>query len=392
MRILLTPSDWSSRYFPLVPLAWACRAAGHEVRVAGQPSIIKEIISSGLPVVPLPDSYDDMETAARLYQEGQRNLKGKTPTSLAEFRQLPPEVFRQFSELKFDPHIRAAEAMAGDLVAFVRDWRPDLIVTDPFVLAAPLAARVVHAPLVRCLSGLDVTRLLGFPGTGVSPEMWPQSLRRLYLRYGVKEQDDYAVRTVDLCPASMQVSRVPNRIPARYVPYSAASVMPDWLARSSGRPRVCVSWSVPTSHLPGPRGFAVSKTLSALADLDVEVIVSVKSQSRHREMLGAIPENVRVVEQIPHYLLAQECDVIVHSGGSAITFTAASYGVPQVVIVLFPDQGLTAERLAATGAGISLEEHLANEAFAMELSARTEDFREGLAAFGEKRAPRFEGR
>jgi 2-(1,2-epoxy-1,2-dihydrophenyl)acetyl-CoA isomerase len=53
--------------------------------------------------------------------------------------------------------------------------------------------------------------------------------------------------------------------------------------------------------------------------------------------------------------------------------------------------GLTKWLLHA-GAGISLEEHLANEAFAMELSARTEDFREGLAAFGEKRAPRFEGR
>jgi 2-(1,2-epoxy-1,2-dihydrophenyl)acetyl-CoA isomerase len=53
--------------------------------------------------------------------------------------------------------------------------------------------------------------------------------------------------------------------------------------------------------------------------------------------------------------------------------------------------GLTKWLLHAS-AGISLEEHLANEAFAMELSARTEDFREGLTAFGEKRAPRFEGR
>lgn len=53
--------------------------------------------------------------------------------------------------------------------------------------------------------------------------------------------------------------------------------------------------------------------------------------------------------------------------------------------------GLTKWLLHA-GAGISLEEHLANEAFAMELSARTEDFREGLAAFAEKRTPRFEGR
>ncbi len=53
--------------------------------------------------------------------------------------------------------------------------------------------------------------------------------------------------------------------------------------------------------------------------------------------------------------------------------------------------GLTKWLLHA-GAGADLEHQLANEAFALELSSRTEDFREGLAAFREKRPPRFEGR
>ena len=44
------------------------------------------------------------------------------------------------------------------------------------------------------------------------------------------------------------------------------------------------------------------------------------------------------------------------------------------------------------GAALSLEQHLANEAFALELSSRTEDFREGLAAFSERRPPEFDGR
>ena len=45
-------------------------------------------------------------------------------------------------------------------------------------------------------------------------------------------------------------------------------------------------------------------------------------------------------------------------------------------------------------AGVSAELHaqLANEAFALELSSRTDDFREGIGAFRDKRAPRFGGR
>jgi 2-(1,2-epoxy-1,2-dihydrophenyl)acetyl-CoA isomerase len=40
----------------------------------------------------------------------------------------------------------------------------------------------------------------------------------------------------------------------------------------------------------------------------------------------------------------------------------------------------------------SLAQQLVDEAFAMELSSRSPDFREGLTAFAERREPRFEGR
>ena len=51
-----------------------------------------------------------------------------------------------------------------------------------------------------------------------------------------------------------------------------------------------------------------------------------------------------------------------------------------------------AKWLLHVGATTPLDEHLRNEAFAMELSSRSEDFREGLKAFGEKRPPEFGGR
>jgi 2-(1,2-epoxy-1,2-dihydrophenyl)acetyl-CoA isomerase len=53
--------------------------------------------------------------------------------------------------------------------------------------------------------------------------------------------------------------------------------------------------------------------------------------------------------------------------------------------------GLT-KWLLHRGEGRGLEDHLPDEAFALELSSRSEDFREGIAAFSEKRPPEFRGR
>src|SRR4051812_47073841 len=47
MRVLVTCWAWPSHYLPLVPLLWALRAQGHEVRVATQPALARAVTDSG---------------------------------------------------------------------------------------------------------------------------------------------------------------------------------------------------------------------------------------------------------------------------------------------------------------------------------------------------------
>ena len=53
MRVLFTVNPEKAHYFAMVPLAWALRTAGHEVRVASQPRFADEITQSGLTAVPV---------------------------------------------------------------------------------------------------------------------------------------------------------------------------------------------------------------------------------------------------------------------------------------------------------------------------------------------------
>lgn len=72
-------------------------------------------------------------------------------------------------------------------------------------------------------------------------------------------------------------------------------------------------------------------------------------------------------------------------GGAASALVTKLSESPTVAL------GLT-KWLLQTGNGLDLDRHLQNEAMALELSSRSEDFREGLAAFKDKRDARFQGR
>ncbi|MET8005453.1 nucleotide disphospho-sugar-binding domain-containing protein [Nonomuraea glycinis] len=339
MRVLFATWAWSTHYYPMVPLAWACRAEGLDVRVASQPELTSTIRATGLPAVRVGRDVD----AAGLYRTRVHPMMdygadgGLTPEELAA-----RDRERHLTALGL--YVEIMEAMAPDLLEFARAWRPDAVVYDPMTWAAPLAARELGVPAVRNLFGPDIGYRFRPEGEGV--------LDPLMAALGTREPDTVGDLTVDPCPPALQNDAPLKRCRFSYVPFSGLSDVPPRVHERSARPRVCLTWGTSTDRLTGRESFLPGDVLGAVASAGADVVLAITA--RQRSLLPDLPARVRVVESVPLDVLLPTCDVVVHQGGGGTTLTAAKYGVPQLHLPQLPDQMINSRHLAATGAGLLL--------------------------------------
>jgi UDP:flavonoid glycosyltransferase YjiC (YdhE family) len=338
MRVLFTTWAWPSHLFAMVPLAWACRAAGHEVRVASQPSLLKTIVATGLPAVATGYDVDAVRMVSSFVHPPNGHCPEAGSAAAAAPAQRPggrPRALEMFLTL--------TEAMVDDLVALARSWRPDLVVYEPTAWAGPLAAAVSGVPAVRHLFGAD---LLYRAGDAVGELLAP-----LCRRFGVPELQPWGAVTVDPCPPGLQVSSACCRMPVRYVPYNGPGAVPDWLSDPPRRTRVCVTWGTTLSRLAS--GFFLARdVIAAIQELDVEILAAVSAEQRG--LLGDVPPQVRVAESVPLHLVLPSCDLLIAHGGAGTMLTGLSCGLPQLLVPRLPDHAGHARQLARTGAGMVL--------------------------------------
>lgn len=348
MRVLFVPLATPAHYYPMVPLAWAFRTAGHDVRVAGQPPITNSIINSGMPAIPVGGQYDLLSNLKKS-EEAFFADTGRRPGDFSGLSSMPVEALQRYAQMRREVNVRTAEAMASDLVPFVEAWRPDLVIGDLITMVAPLAAEVAHATFVLHSWGPQMARK-NVPKVGVAAA--DEDLRELYDRYGARLHASAETHIVDPCPPSLQSWDEDLRIICRYVPYNGTGVEPSWLRESTGLPRVCVSWSLSQDGMVGSKDNHLPKMIAALEELDAETIVTVHSV----DDLDLKPTSgrVRIAEAVPLQMLLPSCDVAVHHGGAGTMLTAAAYGVPQVVVPQGAGHVFNADRVQATGIGVSL--------------------------------------
>lgn len=340
MRVLFTTWAWPSHYFPMVPLAWALRAAGHEVRIASQPALMETVMRSGLPAVVTGEDYD---------------IVGYHRRELASLRveeQDPPgpdqwdEEKQRRVQRSFSQFVAIADLMADDLLSFARDWRPDLIVHDPLSYAGPLVARLIGVPAVRNLFGPDFTY--------ATRHIELAALEPLLTRFGLTELDTVGPLTVDPCPPGLQYPAPIPRQLMRYVPYNGLSAVPRWTLEPPQRRRVCIIWGTTTTKFSAEHATRLPFVVDIVAGMDAEVEVVLAVTPDQLDLFTSVPPNVRVADSVPLNTLLPTCDAIIHQGGAGTTLNAALCGVPQLMVIQTPDQVVNAIQVEHSGAGAYL--------------------------------------
>ncbi|GLU50040.1 activator-dependent family glycosyltransferase [Nocardiopsis ansamitocini] len=364
MRVVIAAQAERTHFLGMVPVAWALRAAGHEVRVASQPELEGVVTGAGLPFVPVGRNHSFPRMVKRaaggrtaVFDMGEDRDEVLTWDYMRDgYRQMVTWWWRMVNE-----------PMLGDLVAFCRQWRPDLVIWEPTTFAGAIAARACGAAHVRFLWSLDLfsrmrglyLRRMGEQPPDQQEDPLAAWLTALAARYGLDYDEElvHGQATIDQVPPSLRIDPLSDAryLPMRYVPYNGRAVVPHWLRTPPHRPRICLTLGTSASERFGGYTVSVTDILNGLADLDAEIIATIPTA--HHHTLGPIPPNTRLVDYAPLHALTPTCHAMVDQGGPGTVFTSLTHGVPQVIAPrdrLF-DAPLLAREVERAGAGFALD-------------------------------------
>ncbi|MFE6104074.1 nucleotide disphospho-sugar-binding domain-containing protein [Streptomyces laurentii] len=336
MRVLMISTPVPTHFTPLVPLAWALRAAGHEVLVVGQPDIQGAVASAGLNAASVGTAFHVQDLLMGGLRPGERPLETRTRVELEKMGG-PGRVWTTHARYMWESYLDAA-----------REFGPDLVVSDPLEFNALIVGAVLDVPVVQHRWGVD-------PYSGGALGEAEVILRALCERLGLDAMPRPTV-LLDPCPPGLQLPDVPRGTPIRHIAFNGNGQLPAWLRAlrpTEGAVRRVVvslgSRTIDLNALPFTR-----RLLQAIGERpDTEVVATV--EERHRLALAGLPDSVRLVDPVPLNLLLGVCDAVVHHGGAGTSMTATSFGLPQLVLPQLADQFAHGDRLADAGAAITLD-------------------------------------
>jgi UDP:flavonoid glycosyltransferase YjiC (YdhE family) len=332
MRMLFTASPGVGHLMPILPVAVAARAHGHDVRVGCGQSLAPLVGRAGLDHAPMgPASLAEVRTEVH----GLATADGPGRATL---------MYREaFGRL-------IASAIADGVLDLAASWPPDVIVHEDLEMGSWIAAEK-----------------LGVPHVTIQATVWRPHLRGLIVDHqnAIREAHDLAPDP-DLTGHDGRAwftTRPPAlRDPTRPMPEPLGELRPEpddrvgddmgevpvWLGSPIERPRVAVTLGTMNAH----RIDLFRPILEGLAALDVAVVVGLGAEP---STLGPVPANVHVERYVPMSVLLPRSSVVVHHAGSGTTLAALAAGVPSAMVPMTADQPDNAAAVCDAGAALVLD-------------------------------------
>jgi UDP:flavonoid glycosyltransferase YjiC (YdhE family) len=316
MRILFVAAPLQGHLLPLVPLAAACRDAGHDVILAagGFPDDVRGLRTADIGAdFSLPRSA--IRVALRHPGLARDEMRGTAGQAMVG------ELFG-----------RANLALIGPLEALAEREDPDLIVFEPLAEAGAVVAGRLSVP-----AALQENTL--WPATELFRAVTTSSKMA---RFDIPNPE----LTITVTPASLRGGWLAGAVKMRPVPFSGGGSLPEWLLRPGDKPRVLVS----RSTLKGPNdGDPMPAVVAAAAAVDAEFVLVRPART------SGLPPNVRAVDRIPLDLALPHAAGFIHHSGAGSVFGGLTAGVPQLTTPGAGDRRYNAGLLAARGAGFAVD-------------------------------------
>lgn len=340
MRVLFTCLPGTGSLRPLLPVAHALRAEGHEVALCSAPSVAAGAEQQGLPFFAAGLDWDTSDPRyIEVLCEAAGHLALPALGGMARLTWVTNELFIG----------AAATHMLPDVIRISRDWGADLIVRQSLEYSGCVAAErleLPHASIADAAhSALDRRHDVVV------------ALDRLRWRVGLPPDPDgeMVYRYLHLCftPACFDGDDAvfpPSACFLRHTnPTPAGEQVPPWVDELEARPTVLVSMGTVFHRTAG----VYEAVLEGLRDEPVNLMVAA-GFDQDPGRFGPQPPHCRVEPYLPVAALLPRCDLFITHGGFNSVKESLAAGVPLVVIPISADQPYSAERCAALGVGVAL--------------------------------------
>jgi UDP:flavonoid glycosyltransferase YjiC (YdhE family) len=334
MRVLFTTTPGRGHFHPMVPLAKALQAGGHDVLWAAHENVCSRLAAEGFAA-----RAAGLDEGATSHAFAQR---------YPEIESLPPAERPNFMFPRIFGRARSGPMLA-DLMPIAREWQPSLLVCDQAELAGPIVAAALGVPNLTHSFGslLPVIRL----------ERAAEDMAPLWEERGLDPRPHagtYEHLYLDIYPSSLHAAdqgHLPDVQPVRPVAFATGGdgKAPEWLDADSEDPLVYVTFGTVFNTNLTPLTIAVE----AARELQVRVVVTV-GPGRDVEALGPQPGNVHVAAYIPQTQVLPRCAAVISHAGSGTFLSGLGYGLPQVLLPQAADQFLNAAAGEQSGAALAI--------------------------------------